>query len=141
MIEVDQALSLVLQHARVLTPALVPIGDALGLVLAEDVVSGVDCPPFDKALMDGYAVIAADLDDDSVELRVLEQLTAGDVPRHRVERGCAARIMTGAVMPEGADAVVVLERTASVGSRAVHSGSVSPAGRRRLENTSCGAPA
>jgi molybdopterin molybdotransferase len=115
MIEVDQALSLVLQHARALTPALVPIvGDALGLVLAEDVVSRVDCPPFDKALMDGYAVIAADLNDDSVELRVLEQLTAGDVPRHRVERGCAARIMTGAVMPEGADAVVVLERTASV---------------------------
>lgn len=113
MIEVDQALSLVLQHARVLTPALVPIGDALGLVLAEDVISGVDCPPFDKALMDGYALIAADLDDGSVELCVLEQLSAGDVPQHRVERGWATRIMTGALMPEGADAVVVLERTAS----------------------------
>lgn len=114
MIEVDQALSLVLQHARVLTPVLVPIGAALGLVLAEDVVSGVDCPPFDKALMDGYAVIAADLDAGSVELHVLEQLTAGAVPQHRVERGCAARIMTGAVMPEGAEAVVVLERTTSM---------------------------
>ncbi len=114
MLEVDQALSLVLQHARVLAPALRPIGDALGLVLAEDVVSSVDCPPFDKALMDGYAVIAADLDSGSVELRVLERLSAGDVPQHRVERGWATRIMTGALMPQGADAVVVLERTESL---------------------------
>lgn len=120
MTEVDQALALVLQQARALTAAMVPIGDALGLVLAEDVASGVDCPPFDKALMDGYAVIAADLDGGSAELRVVEQLTAGDVPQQRLERGCAARIMTGAMMPEGADAVVVLERTAAADSGPAH---------------------
>jgi len=111
MIEVERALSLVLQAARALEPELVPIGDALGLVLAEDVVSAVDCPPFDKALMDGYAVVAADLAEGAAELRVLEQLTAGDVPRRRVERGWASRIMTGAMMPEGAQSVAVLEQS------------------------------
>lgn len=116
MIEVERALALVMQAARPLTPALAPIGDALGLVLAEDVPSRVDCPPFDKALMDGYAVVAADLAGGSADLRVLERLTAGDVPRRRIESGWASRIMTGAMLPEGAQAVVVLEDTESIES-------------------------
>ena len=111
MIEVERALALVMQAARPLTPVLTPIGAALGLVLAEDVASRVDCPPFDKALMDGYAVLAADLAGGAADLRVLERLTAGDVPRRRIESGWASRIMTGAMMPEGAQAVVVLEHT------------------------------
>jgi len=110
-LEVDQALSLVLGRAEPLPPIAVQIPDALGLVLAEDVVSRVDSPPFDKALMDGYAVVAADLAEGTAELRVLAELTAGDAPRHRVVPGTATRIMTGAPLPDGADAVVVLEDT------------------------------
>ena len=75
------------QHAAPLPPIAVPIGDALGLILAEDAISRVDSPPFDKALMDGYAVVAADLAAGTVELQVLAQLTAGDVPRHRIVPG------------------------------------------------------
>jgi len=110
-LEVDQALSLVLGRAEPLPPIAVQIRDALGLVLAEDVVSRVDSPPFDKALMDGYAVVAADLAEGTVELQVLAELTAGDAPRHQVVPGTATRIMTGAPLPDGADAVVVLEHT------------------------------
>ncbi len=110
-LEVDQALSLVLGRAEPLPPIAVQIPDALGLVLAEDVVSRVDSPPFDKALMDGYAVVAADLAEGTAELQVLAKLTAGDVPRQRVVPGTAMRIMTGAPLPDGADAVVVLEDT------------------------------
>ncbi len=113
-LEVDQALSLVLERAEPLPPMAVPIRDALGLVLAQDVVSRVDSPPFDKALMDGYAVVAGDLAGGAAELQVLAELTAGDAPRHRVVPGTATRIMTGAPLPDGADAVVVLEHTESV---------------------------
>lgn len=116
MVEIERALSLVLQSARPLAPTLTPIGAALGLVLAEDVASRVDCPPFDKALMDGYAVVAADLAAGSAELRVLEHLTAGDVPQRPVESGWTSRIMTGAMLPEGAQAVIVLEHTESIAS-------------------------
>ena len=83
----------------------------LGLVLAENVASDIDMPPFDKSLMDGYAVRCADLDEGRAILTVVEEVTAGQVPRHNVGPGQATRIMTGAPMPAGADAVVMLERS------------------------------
>lgn len=113
-LEADHAVTLLLGRAAPLTPTAVPIHDALGLVLAEDVISRVDSPPFDKALMDGYAVVADDLAGGAAELLVLAELTAGDMPRHRVVPGTATRIMTGAPLPDGADAVVVLEDTDSL---------------------------
>lgn len=83
----------------------------LSQVLAEDVVSDLDSPPFDKAMMDGYALRGADLVDGRGELAVVEEVPAGKVPTRSVGLGEATRIMTGAPIPEGADAVVMVERT------------------------------
>jgi molybdopterin molybdotransferase len=84
---------------------------ALGHTLAEDVASDIDLPPYDKALMDGYAVRCADVTGGQAVLQVIEEITAGQVPRHSLARGQAARIMTGAPVPQGADAVIMIERT------------------------------
>jgi molybdopterin molybdotransferase len=112
MLSVSQAQALILQDAQPLPPAAAPLGPALlGAVLAEDVASDLDMPPYDKALMDGYAVRAADLADGRAALQVVEEITAGRVPRHALGPGQASRIMTGAPVPAGADAVVMVERT------------------------------
>ncbi len=108
MLPVEKALELVARHARPLAPRRVALGDAAGLVLAEDIRSEVNSPPYDKALMDGYAVRSGDR---QPERRVLEEIAAGAAPHHAVTPGTASRIMTGAPLPEGADAVVPLERT------------------------------
>lgn len=93
----------------------VPVGAALGRVLAEPVRARVDLPGFDNSAMDGYAVRAADLDgaadDTPVTLAVDGDVAAGDTRRHVLAPGRALRIMTGAPMPEGADAVVAVELT------------------------------
>ncbi|MHC4860380.1 MAG: molybdopterin molybdotransferase MoeA, partial [Planctomycetota bacterium] len=89
----------------------VDLEEACGLVLAETVASDLFMPPFDKSMMDGYAVRAADLADVPADLVVVETVNAGDVPQREVGHGEAARIMTGAPVPEGADAVVMVERT------------------------------
>lgn len=88
--------------------------ESLGCVLAADIQSDVDSPPHDKALMDGYAVVATDIEP-GVELSIREEVTAGDVPTKRVAPGTATRIMTGAPIPDGADAVVMVERTELIG--------------------------
>ena len=93
-----------------------PLGEAAGLVLAEDITSEVNSPPYDKALMDGYAVRSADREP---QRRVLEEIAAGDVPRFALTPGTASRIMTGAPIPEGADAVVQVELTEMVGDSVV----------------------
>jgi molybdopterin molybdotransferase len=112
MLRVADAQSIVLQHVRPLPPetALLASG-ALGHVLAEDVASDLDVPPHDKAMMDGYAVRSADLSEGRAVLQVIEEITAGQTPRQTVGTGQAARIMTGAPLPAGADAVVMVERT------------------------------
>jgi molybdopterin molybdotransferase len=109
---VAEAQAVVLRETRPLPAALTPLTPAaLGLVLAADVASDLDMPPYDKALMDGYAVRSADLPGGRGTLRVLEEIAAGHTPRHPVVAGTASRIMTGASLPPGADAVVVVERT------------------------------
>jgi molybdopterin molybdotransferase len=110
MLTVDEALDLILKTVAPFAPQTVPTADALGLAIAEDVVSDTDSPPFDKALMDGYAVRSADVAGETV-LAVVEEITAGCVPTRDVKTGEAARIMTGAPMPAGADAVVKIEDT------------------------------
>ena len=111
MLTVDQALDAIVAEVTRPAPIRLPLGKALGLVLAEDVHSDVDSPPFDKALMDGYAVRAADVKTGRAELRLLEEVMAGQVPRRTVEAGTGTRIMTGAPIPDGADAVVRIEDT------------------------------
>jgi molybdopterin molybdotransferase len=112
MLSVPEARKIVLEHARPLPAESAALGPALlGLVLAEEVASDLDMPPYDKAMMDGYAVRAADLPDGRATLAVTEEITAGRTPQRPIGPGQAARIMTGAPVPAGADAVVMIERT------------------------------
>ncbi len=111
MLTVDDALREILKRVPVHAPEAVTLQDAWGLVLAEEIVSPVDSPPFDKSLMDGYAVRAADCTASGVELKVVDEVTAGRVSSRSLESGEAIRIMTGAPLPAGCDAVVPVERT------------------------------
>jgi len=119
MIEISRALELVRQHAARLPACRVRLDQSLGLVLAEAIVSDVDSPPHDKAMVDGYAVIAADLQQGPVSLQVLEEVAAGAVPTRPLMPGRATRIMTGAPIPVGADAVVMVEQTEPEGAGGV----------------------
>src|SRR5262245_50386090 len=93
----------------------VPLEHANGRVLAADVISNSDVPPFSRAGMDGYAVVAEDTFGASryepKTLQVIEKIYTGQVPTQRVNRGETAEIATGAPMPGGADAVVMVEET------------------------------
>lgn len=115
MISVDDALERIVARFSALEPVQMPIIDALGLVLAEDVVADVPVPPFRNSAMDGYAVRASDTvgatGDAPVELVVIETVAAGAAPGNVVAAGEAVRIMTGAPLPEGADTVVRFEET------------------------------
>ncbi|MBX6341194.1 MAG: molybdopterin molybdotransferase MoeA, partial [Thermomicrobiaceae bacterium] len=115
MVSVDEARARVLASVAPLPPVEVPLIDALGLVLAEDVVADADIPPFTNSAMDGYAVRADDVAAASparpVSLEVIAHLPAGAFPEVEVGPGQAVRIMTGAVLPPGADAVVRFEET------------------------------
>ncbi len=117
MLEVADAREIVLTHAKPLTPLRTPMKpEAVGRVLAEDVRADIDSPPFAKSMMDGYAVRAADCTT-PVELRIVEEIPAGAVPTKAIAAGECARIFTGAPVPDGADAVVMQERTEPLGER------------------------
>jgi molybdopterin molybdotransferase len=130
LLSVDEALRHVLAHAAVLPARPATLAEAWGCVLAEDVVSDIDSPPHDKSVVDGYAVRSADLATDEAELVVVDELTAGMVPRKAVGPGQAVRLMTGVPIPPGADAVVMVEKTRggeNVGSRvSIRAGPVRP---------------
>ncbi len=111
MLTIAEALEAVMKEARALTPTSSPIAQALGCVLAEDVRADADSPPFDKALVDGYALRTVDLDAASASLKIGELITAGRTPTRPLAHGEAAVIMTGAPLPGGCDAVVMHERT------------------------------
>src|SRR5690606_40984323 len=93
----------------------VPLLDAVGRVLAEPVVSPIDQPPWDNSAMDGFAARTADIrgagPQSPVELLVVDDVPAGGFPSRAIGPGEAARIMTGAPVPEGADTVVRVEHT------------------------------
>ena len=118
MIPVEEAQERVLAEVQVLGTEQVAFTDALGRVLREDVRSRRDVPDGDNTAMDGYAVRADDIAHAPVTLRVIENLPAGTVATKRVEQGTAIRIMTGALMPDGADTVAHVEIT-DAGSDAV----------------------
>lgn len=111
----DDARRLIQDQAHPLGTEPVALEHALGRILAADVVSDMDMPPFDKSAMDGYACRREDLAGD---LRVVETIPAGTPPQKRVGPGECSKIMTGAIVPEGADCVVQVEITeaASPGS-------------------------
>ena len=127
MISIDEAQRIVLDSVSPLPPERMALLDALGCVLAEAVVAMIPLPPFDNSAMDGYAVAAEDTRgasrDNPRALKVAEDLPAGTAPARRVQRGTAARIMTGAPLPPGADAVVMVVETLA---RGTSTGSGSP---------------
>ena len=121
MLSVEEARKRVLAAVGMVEVEETPLIDALGLTLAEDAVARDSIPPFDNSAMDGYAVRSADVScasrDNPVELEVLGDLAAGYAAEVSVGRGQALRIMTGAPMPAGADAVVPVEMTRAQGDR------------------------
>lgn len=115
MIPVEEARERILSYVSRLEPVRVPVLEALRQVTAEDVVAPFDIPPLDNTAMDGYAVRAADTVGASErsprELRIVADLAAGAVLDMVVQEGEAVRIMTGAPVPPGADAIVPFEET------------------------------
>lgn len=128
MLSVEEARQRILDAIRVLPSEKRGFLDSLGYVLAEDVYAVENIPPFRNSAMDGYAVIAEDTQDASkkhpIELSTIESIPAGCAPTMRVGHGQAARIMTGAMMPNGADAVVIIEETQPEANRVKVFGSV-----------------
>jgi len=114
MITVVEAIQIVLQHSPKLEFESVPLSDALASTLAEDIVADTDLPPFDRAQMDGYAVRAADVASTPARLRIVGESAAGAGWHNEMKTGEAVRIMTGAPVPAGADAVQQVELTREV---------------------------
>lgn len=138
-LSVAEARENILSYFAPLPPVEVPLPDTLGMVLAEDVYSDMDIPPFDNSSMDGYAVRAADTagagDSSPVSLSVTGYMPAGGFPGpdDRVEEGAAFRIMTGAPVPPGADAVIRFEDTSE--GRALDNALLLPQDARAVPST------
>jgi len=114
-VSVAEARQLILEAVRPLGDETLGLLDATGRVLAEDVESAISIPPRDNSAMDGFALRAADLGRVPALLRVVDDLPAGKAPSREIGAGEAARIMTGAALPAGADAVVMIENTEPAG--------------------------
>ena len=115
-IPLEEALALLFETAQpIARTERVAIGEAHGRVIAEAPTSAIDVPPFDRAAMDGYAVIAEDTFGagryEPRVLRCVDKIYTGELPKRRVEHGECVEIATGAPMPDGADAVVMVEET------------------------------
>jgi len=108
MTSYQQAMEIILGSVSRLGLEQVGLHESFGRVLAEDVFSDMDMPPFDKAAVDGYACRRSDL---GRELQVLEVIAAGQVPSHTIEQGQCTKIMTGSQVPSGADMVLMVEHT------------------------------
>jgi molybdopterin molybdotransferase len=133
----------ILRHFQPLDAVRLPLREALDAVLAEEVTSPLDLPPWDNSAMDGYAVRSVDVTQ-PVELEVIETIPAGQFPRKPVGPGQATRIFTGAPLPEGADGVIRQEDTEPLPQNRVKIKNVRDAGRnlrRRGEDIRKGAVA
>ncbi len=119
MIPLEDAQANVVGSVSALTPVATSLAHASGLVLAEEISASEDVPPFPNTAMDGYAVRAADTEGAPVRLHVVGELPAGRAPTIPVGAGEAIRIMTGAPMPDGADAIVMVESTEVDGDEVV----------------------
>jgi molybdenum cofactor synthesis domain-containing protein len=122
MIAIHEAQKTVLDACGVLVPVATPCEQMSGRVLAQDVVAPENVPPFANSAVDGFAVRTADTQTVPTELVVVDTVAAGAEPKIAVGAGQAIRIMTGAPMPQGADAVVMVEDTQRVGDDRVSIG-------------------
>jgi molybdopterin molybdotransferase len=114
-IKVDEARKIILEKIKVQGTEKVSINEALGRILSEDIIARRNNPPMDNSAMDGYALIAKDIElatsENPIKLEIIEDLAAGYSPKMTIQSGQAVRIMTGAPIPEGADAVIMQEDT------------------------------
>jgi molybdenum cofactor synthesis domain-containing protein len=111
MIPISQAIEIVLAQVNPLPAESIALSESVGRILAEDIVADTDLPPFDRAQMDGYALRAADVATVPVSLKIVGESAAGAGWHHEMKAGEAVRIMTGAPVPGGADAVQQVELT------------------------------
>lgn len=111
MITYEQALEDVLKNTRMLAADKVSIEKSVGRILKEDIISGVEMPPFNKSAMDGYALNHLDIKKVPVKLRCVGLIQAGGVFKRKIKRGECVKIMTGAALPENTDCVVMVEST------------------------------
>lgn len=131
MIKLKRALNIILKHSNLSGMEKVNLLETPGRVLAEDICSDIDLPPFDRSAMDGFAVSAMDR---SAVFEIIEDIPAGKIPEKKIKTGQCARIMTGAPLPEGADKVVKVEDTKQIAAgkikitRQESRGNVSPKG-------------
>ena len=112
MIKFEEAYKIVEESVSQLPTERISLNDSLGYILAEDVHSDMNMPPFDKSAMDGYACRYQDIKN---ELDVIELIPAGKVPEKIISENQCAKIMTGAMIPKGADCVIMIEHTEEQG--------------------------
>jgi molybdopterin molybdotransferase len=108
MIEFDEAFGIVMRSAIETQSEIIPFIDSCNRILAEDITSDVDMPPFNRSAVDGYACFRTDL---IGELEVVEVIPAGKVPMQKVGKNQCSKIMTGAIVPEGCDIVFMVEES------------------------------
>lgn len=152
LISVEQACAVIDAVAVEPRLAKVALGEAAGYVLAEDILADRDYPPFEKSLMDGFAVAAADVAI-AAPFRVIGEIAAGRRPARDIQAGETMAIMTGAMLPAGADAVIPIEyarrdgaavlftQTTQPGKAVQHRGAELPAGARVLSRGTVLGPA
>lgn len=116
MITLDQAIQIIRENSHLLGTERVSLAKALNRVLREDVISDVEMPPFDKSAVDGYACKRSDIGN---KLKVIESITAGSPPKRSIGRNECAKIMTGAMVPVGADCVLLREQVEGDGGEEI----------------------
>lgn len=114
MILFNQAEKIVLQEKENLGVEKVNFHNSIGRILAEDIFSDVNFPPFDKSAMDGFAIKYENIND---ELEIIETIAAGQAPQKQLQKGQASKIMTGAPIPLGADFVIQVEKAEISGNK------------------------
>jgi molybdopterin molybdotransferase len=124
LLTVMEALARVLDATPVLPPEQVALAQSAGRVLAADVLSDVDVPPFDRVSMDGFALRSSDAQGGEARLRIVGTAAAGHVFPHEAPEGTAVRVMTGAPLPRGCDAVEPIERVTDEGTHVVVRGAI-----------------
>jgi molybdopterin molybdotransferase len=130
MLSAHQALESILSSVTAGETEVVHLQHAHGRILAEGIIAGEDIPPFDNSGMDGFAVRAEDIAQAPTLLKVVGEVSAGNVMLRRVEQGEAVHITTGGQIPPGADAVIQIEWTESVEGTSVRAMKPVSSGRR-----------
>ena len=116
MIKFEEAYKIVSEAGVILNTKKVTLNNSLGFVLAEDVKSDMNMPPFDKSAMDGYACKEVDM---ANELEVVEIIPAGKIPEKTIGKNQCAKIMTGSMIPKGADCVIIVEDTEDISNNII----------------------